>query len=58
MKNSNQKVTIVTVTYNAQEYLEQTIKGVIEQDYKNIEYIIIDGASTDDTVEIIKRYEK
>lgn len=58
MNRSNQKVTIVTVTYNAQEYLEQTIKSVIGQDYKNIEYIIIDGASTDDTVDIIKRYEK
>ena len=57
MKRKFPKVTIVTVTYNAQEYLEQTIKSVIEQDYKNIEYIIIDGNSSDGTVDIIKKYE-
>ncbi|QKF68406.1 glycosyltransferase, family 2 [Arcobacter venerupis] len=58
MNTNKTKVTIVTVTYNAQEYLEQTIKSIIEQDYPNIEYIIIDGASTDKTVDIIKKYEK
>ena len=58
MKNNLPKVTIVTVTYNAEEYLEQTIKSVIKQDYPNIEYIIIDGASSDRTVEIIKEYQK
>lgn len=51
------KVTIVTVTYNAKEHLEQTILSVLEQDYPNIEYIILDGGSTDQTVEIIKRYQ-
>ncbi len=51
-------ITIVTVTYNAEEYLERTIKSVIEQDYKNIEYIIIDGGSSDGTIDIIKKYEK
>ncbi|QNM88281.1 glycosyltransferase family 2 protein [Aliarcobacter cryaerophilus] len=58
MTNNFPKVTIVTVTYNAEEYLEQTIKSVIKQDYPNIEYIIIDGASSDRTVGIIKEYQK
>lgn len=53
----NPKVTIVTVTYNAEEILEETIKSVINQSYEHIEYIIIDGASTDGTVDIIKKYE-
>lgn len=52
------KITIVTVTYNAEAYLEKTIINILEQDYSNIEYIIIDGASTDSTIDIIKKYEK
>lgn len=50
-------VTVVTVTYNAQDLLEETILSVINQNYESLEYIIIDGASTDATVNIIKRYE-
>lgn len=50
-------VSIITVVYNGEQYLEQTIKSVIEQTYKNIEYIIIDGGSNDGTVEIIKKYQ-
>lgn len=50
-------VTIITVVYNGIEFLEDTIKSVILQTYENIEYIIIDGASTDGTVELIKKYE-
>lgn len=53
----NTKVTVVTVTYNTKDILEETILSVINQNYKNIEYIIIDGASTDKTVDIIKKYE-
>jgi glycosyltransferase involved in cell wall biosynthesis len=58
MTIDNPKITIVTVTYNAEQYLERTIKSVISQNYSNIEYIIIDGASTDGTIDIIKKYEQ
>lgn len=49
-------ITVVTVVFNADKTLEETIKSVIGQSYSNIEYIIIDGGSTDGTLEIIRRY--
>lgn len=51
------KVSIITITYNAEKTLEQTIKSVINQTYKNIEYIVIDGGSKDSSLNIIKKYE-
>ncbi|MFC1571232.1 glycosyltransferase family 2 protein [Candidatus Margulisiibacteriota bacterium] len=51
-------VTVVTAVFNAEKYLEETIKSVINQSYKNIEYIIIDGGSTDGTLDIIKKYDQ
>jgi Glycosyl transferase family 2 len=50
-------VSIITVVFNGEQKLEQTIQSVIGQSYENIEYIIIDGGSTDRTKEIIQKYE-
>lgn len=51
------KVSIITVCLNSEKTIEITIKSVIDQTYPNIEYIIIDGGSTDKTVDVIKKYE-
>jgi glycosyltransferase involved in cell wall biosynthesis len=51
------KITLVTAVYNGEEYLEATIRSVVEQGYPNLEYIVVDDGSTDGTVEIIRKYE-
>ncbi|MFM7725108.1 MAG: glycosyltransferase, partial [Flavobacteriales bacterium] len=52
------KVSIITITYNSAETLEDTIQSVLSQDYPNVEYIIVDGSSKDDTLAIVERYRK
>ncbi len=57
MKESQPHITVITVVYNGGQFLEQTIKSVLDQPYENLSYIIIDGGSTDGSVDIIKRYQ-
>ena len=52
------KVSIITVCYNSKEHIKDAIESVLNQTYKDIEYIIIDGASTDGTVELINSYKE
>lgn len=51
------KVSVITVVYNAVGKIEPTLQSVLRQDYDNVEYIVIDGASTDGTLDIIKHYD-
>ncbi len=52
------KISIVTPSYNQGNYIEETIRSVLLQGYPDIEFIIMDGGSTDDTISILKKYEK
>ena len=56
MNHLHPKFSIITVTYNAEKVLEDTIQSVIFQTYRNVEYIIVDGHSKDNTMEIVSKY--
>lgn len=55
---SSPLISIITPVYNSVGYIRETIESVIHQTYKNIQYIIIDGGSTDGTIDIIKEYRE
>ena len=50
-------ISVITVVKNNEKFIEETIKSVLNQSYKNYEFIVIDGASNDDTLKIIKNYK-
>lgn len=52
------KISIITITFNSEKTLEETVKSIINQDYLNLEYVIIDGGSKDKTLDIIQKYRE
>ncbi len=50
------KISIVTATFNQGNYIEESIRSILDQGYPNLEYIIMDGGSNDNTIDIIKKY--
>ncbi|SEM80992.1 Glycosyltransferase involved in cell wall bisynthesis [bacterium A37T11] len=57
MDSKHMKVSIITPSYNQGQFIERTILSVLNQSYKNIQYILVDGGSTDNTMEVVNRYK-
>ncbi|MDP2167670.1 MAG: glycosyltransferase family 2 protein [Thermodesulfovibrionales bacterium] len=53
----NPLVSVITISYNSEDFIEQTIESVLSQDYPDIEYVVVDAASTDNTLKIIEKYK-
>ena len=58
MKSDNLKISIITPSFNSGKYIEQAIQSVVAQEYSNFEHIIVDGGSTDGTIEILRKYPR
>lgn len=56
MRKENPKISIITITYNSERTLEETIQSIVSQEYENLEYLIIDGGSKDHTLDIVNKY--
>jgi glycosyltransferase involved in cell wall biosynthesis len=52
------RITLITPVYNGARFIEETIRSIVYQGYPNLEYIVVDGGSSDGTVDIIRKYEK
>src|SRR5437868_10792764 len=57
-KNEWPKITLITAVFNGEEYLEATIRSIVNQGYPNLEYIVVDDGSTDRTEQIIRKYQR
>ena len=51
-------ISIVTPSYNQAEFIEENVRSVLAQDYRNVEHIIMDGGSTDDTLKVLQKYRE